>query len=924
MAEQKTGLYPTFGFRAQPELGLTAIRAQNVDPELVDADLEDASAETGRSYDPIAVERALVAKAEQALENKDYRQAAECYGRAVEFAPGRIDYLMMSGHCLKDAGDLSGAFLAYSAALAARPTADAHVQLGHLFKITGNLYEAEAAYRQGARLGEASAQSELANLGSASEAQLTFFHASKRPDDVPIELFWNVMLCGRDETLDHAAITKAGKSLALAGIQDIAKAFFEIAYLCDEAGAFRQEHYSLVQRTSIWPTTHLSELVRARASRADQRAMPARARLQRLIALTASEGSDQDDATPSPPFAPELASTSLPQVVDRDRCEAFLKRLTGAIDSAYRAFSIETPISATAIVEGVRGLREAAPLSERVVTFPVGATVEDLRLVAAGILNGLVRRWLRDNVSRFLGPYVRPSQIAADLMLGGNPLSHLAAELGPASAVFDEIERQLPRSAAAVGDDSNAALDNFFARLAATGTPALSEPQLEDFIQEAMKRRLDRSMAVLAWNWFAARPTSGRIIACAQRLKAAGHAVLAYDFMSRGLDEKDAPKEYLVEKALLAKINGDFGVAARLFERIAAAEPGDTFARQELAAILPEVEPLASVLSRFQQDGLFLSMAKERRFFRRAMGEDGVNLDEAFCDEETRISDLAPEMTSEFAPWGDLALREEIKVLEVGRARRLGLNGEMPVLHACDFVRARVQSLQDIASMRARIDGKTVGVAIPWPVATGQTFGAVRAWTVNCWMDLSGIAFGAHELQLYFEERSGGYRATELPVWVDPSPATPGAAESASVFDLPPDSEGASVEDRVNRLPTVIVPAERNVFRGPFRKVLVIRADQLGDVVLSVRAMFALKALFPEAELTALAAPSNHDLLWSTGLFAEVLAVELVHDQAARRRFVSIAEQLRLRKALGSKSFDLAVDLGGGEDTRSLLRRSPR
>ena len=60
-------------------------------------------------------------------------------------------------------------------------------------------------------------------------------------------------------------------------------------------------------------------------------------------------------------------------------------------------------------------------------------------------------------------------------------------------------------------------------------------------------------------------------------------------------------------------------------------------------------------------------------------------------------------------------------------------------------------------------------------------------------MDLSGIAFGAHELQLYFEERSGGYRATELPVWVDPLPATPGAAEFASVFDLPPDSEGAFV-----------------------------------------------------------------------------------------------------------------------------------
>ena len=535
-------------------------------------------------------------------------------------------------------------------------------------------------------------------------------------------------------------------------------------------------------------------------------------------------------------------------------------------------------------------------------------------------MNGLIRRWLRDNVSRFLGAYVHPEQIAAELMLGGNPLSQLAAELGSAAAVFDEINRQLSPSPAGIAEVSNALLDQFFCRLAATGAPALSKSQLEDFLQEAMRRRLDRSVAVLAWNWVAARPSSGRIIACAQRLKTAGHSALAYDLMNRGFDEKDAPREYLVEKALLAKINGDFRAAARLFERVAAAEPADAFSRQELAAILPEVEPLAGILSRFQSDSLFLATARERRFFRKAMGDDGINLDEAFCDEETRIFDLAPEMSSEFAPWSDPGLREEIQVLDVGRQRRLGLSGELSVLHACDFVRARVQSLQDIVSMRARIDGKTVGVAPALPIASSQTFGAVRAWMVNCWMDLSEVAVGAHALQLYFEERSGGYRSRELSVWVDPSPATPGADESGSVFDLPADAEGLSVDQRVNRLPSVVLPAERNVFRGAFRKVLVIRADQLGDVVMSLPAMFALKALFPEAALTCLAAPSNRELLFSTGLFAEILAVELVHDPMARRRFISIAEQLRLRKALGSKCFDLAIDLSGGEDTRSLLR----
>jgi hypothetical protein len=317
--------------------------------------------------------------------------------------------------------------------------------------------------------------------------------------------------------LDYRAIIRAGKSLALAGLLDIAKAFFETAYLSDESGAFRQEHYSLVQRTSIWPTTHLSELVRARANRADRRAMPVRVRLQRLIALTAAgEGADQDDAALDPPTAREASSASQPEVLDRDRSESVLKRLTDAVDRAYRAFSVETPISAVSVIEGVRGLQHAASPSQRMVTFPSDGTVTDLRLVAAGILNGLVRRWLRDNVSRFLGAYVRPEQIAAELSLGGNPLSQLAEELGP-PAVFDEIDRQLPPSPAGVANVSNASLDKFFCRLAATGAPALSEAQLEEFLQEAMRRRLGASVAVLAQNWVAARPSSGRITACAQR-----------------------------------------------------------------------------------------------------------------------------------------------------------------------------------------------------------------------------------------------------------------------------------------------------------------------------------------------------------------------------------------------------------------------
>ncbi len=102
--------------------------------------------------------------------------------------------------------------------------------------------------------------------------------------------------------------------------------------------------------------------------------------------------------------------------------------------------------------------------------------------------------------------------------------------------------------------------------------------------------------------------------------------------------------------------------------------------------------------------------------------------------------------------------------------------------------------------------------------------------------------------------------------------------------------------------------------------MLVVRADQLGDVTLSLPAMFALRDLFSDAKLTCLAAPANRELLLSTGLFSEVLRVEMIHDAAARRRFTTLAEQLRLRKALLPMSFDLAIDLSPGGDARPLLR----
>ena len=111
---------------AQP---LSGIAAREADVE--SAGGEAATLET-REDGALARERALVAEANRARAEGDHRRAARCYADAADLAPSRVDYRVMSGHCLKDAFDFRGAYEAYSAALAAAPSGDTNVQLGHL------------------------------------------------------------------------------------------------------------------------------------------------------------------------------------------------------------------------------------------------------------------------------------------------------------------------------------------------------------------------------------------------------------------------------------------------------------------------------------------------------------------------------------------------------------------------------------------------------------------------------------------------------------------------------------------------------------------------------------------------------------------------------------------------------------------------
>lgn len=83
------------------------------------------------------------------------------------------------------------------------------------------------------------------------------------------------------------------------------------------------------------------------------------------------------------------------------------------------------------------------------------------------------------------------------------------------------------------------------------------------------------------------------------------------------------------------------------------------------------------------------------------------------------------------------------------------------------------------------------------------------------------------------------------------------------------------------------------------RKVLFIRVDRIGDLVLSTPALRALKQAFPRSELVVLASPSNQSLLLHNPYVDRVV----VYDEKKR-----LGDKIGIIRQLRAYGFDLAID----------------
>ncbi len=280
---------------------------------------------------------------------------------------------------------------------------------------------------------------------------------------------------------------------------------------------------------------------------------------------------------------------------------------------------------------------------------------------------------------------------------------------------------------------------------------------------------------------------------------------------------------------------------------------------------------------------------------------------------------LAPELAIE-RPSGDVS-GDAMEVMHLGWFKRPSPWGMVPVLRGIEAIRVACTGRDQAIRLRVGLDGRPVADLSITKPAPADASGRSRV-VFNAWLDVTKDEVGSHLIEIVVTDAAGNRTVRRERVLVDCPAASDRFALSDATIVLDDPVGDGSLDDRINALPSMVRQAGRSLFGTPPRRVLVVRADQLGDFVTSIPAIRRLRELLPRAELHALVTPGNAELARSLGLFTGIFTVELTYSHATKRRHLAIDKQESLRERLGAEGFELAIDLSPGHDSRPLLRLS--
>ena len=274
----------------------------------------------------------------------------------------------------------------------------------------------------------------------------------------------------------------------------------------------------------------------------------------------------------------------------------------------------------------------------------------------------------------------------------------------------------------------------------------------------------------------------------------------------------------------------------------------------------------------------------------------------------------------ELLPRGDEGIagveRNILRLFRLGARRTHSRWGDLKLLRGIEAIRGYRLAPPGLTEIRLLIDGEVVH-SEPLqvhPVETGRQ--PQNKYVFNLWYDFSSVAPGRHAIELAFHDADGRrVRRHRETVLVAPALDEEGYPGSDALVSAEP----GAIEEAVNGRPSMVRSVNRTLLPDPVRNILVQRVDQLGDLVCSVPAIRRLRALFPDARLIGLMTPANVALADQLALFDAIVTVDFAESIGERRRVLPIEAQDQLRRALRPYAFDIAIDLGEGDESRPLL-----
>jgi ADP-heptose:LPS heptosyltransferase len=285
--------------------------------------------------------------------------------------------------------------------------------------------------------------------------------------------------------------------------------------------------------------------------------------------------------------------------------------------------------------------------------------------------------------------------------------------------------------------------------------------------------------------------------------------------------------------------------------------------------------------------------------------------------------DVNQALVPELAPRGPDSMlhghKEEIAIRWFGHWGRSAW-GMFDILRGVEAIRGFCISAVPIVEVRASLGGLHYysGTLQSFPLKYEKFNRSLKKYVFNIWYDFSHFHEGMYEGRLDFVDADGGVRTYTRQLVVAEPLREEDYPDSDRLVSLRPD-DNRPIEEQVNSRPSMIRTAQRARFPTPPKSVLVIRVDQLGDLVVSVPGLRRLRQLLPQARIVGLLSRANAELGKTLELFDEIVAVDFPDDDWERRRVMPLQQQHELRRRLASYKFDVAIDLIESTVSRPLL-----